>query len=286
MPLLLSPRALADALGVSESSLKRWIDAGRIRATRTGGGHRRVALPDAIAFIRSSNTPVAKPELLGLSHATAKAVSRASGDVEDRALYEALVGGDVRAMQAWVEARLESGLSVAGLCDGPLRDAMHAVGELWQHDADGVFIEHRASDICIQTLATIRSRVGVPDDAPLALGCAPEDDPYMVPASMAALVLATEGYRTINLGPDTPTSALHRAIAAHRPSIVCMSVSAPLPPSQAHEIADFFATLPGDIASLIGGRNRHLVAQANRNLSFGVAMEDLAALARRRKASP
>ena len=50
--LLLTPHDLAEALGVSESSLKRWIDAGRIRASRTEGGHRRVALDDALAFIQ------------------------------------------------------------------------------------------------------------------------------------------------------------------------------------------------------------------------------------------
>jgi len=37
----LSPRELAEALGVSESSLKRWVDAGKIAASRTEGGHRR-----------------------------------------------------------------------------------------------------------------------------------------------------------------------------------------------------------------------------------------------------
>jgi len=39
---LLTARAAADKLGVGYSTLKRWIRAGRVRTTRTEGGHHRV----------------------------------------------------------------------------------------------------------------------------------------------------------------------------------------------------------------------------------------------------
>lgn len=37
-----TPSAAAAALGVSSSTLRRWIDEGRVRAHRTSGGHRRI----------------------------------------------------------------------------------------------------------------------------------------------------------------------------------------------------------------------------------------------------
>lgn len=52
MKPLLSPRELAQAIGVSESSIKRWIDDGLIGATKTAGGHRRIAGSEAIRFVR------------------------------------------------------------------------------------------------------------------------------------------------------------------------------------------------------------------------------------------
>jgi len=40
---LLTPRAAAERLGVAYSTLKRWVRGGRVRTTRTEGGHHRVA---------------------------------------------------------------------------------------------------------------------------------------------------------------------------------------------------------------------------------------------------
>jgi molybdopterin-binding protein len=40
---LLTVRAAAGRLGVGYSTLKRWIGAGRVRTTRTEGGHHRIA---------------------------------------------------------------------------------------------------------------------------------------------------------------------------------------------------------------------------------------------------
>ena len=40
---LLTPRAAAERLGVAYSTLKRWVRSGKVRTTRTEGGHHRVA---------------------------------------------------------------------------------------------------------------------------------------------------------------------------------------------------------------------------------------------------
>jgi molybdopterin-binding protein len=42
MPLL-TVRAAAEQLGVAYSTLKRWVHTGRVRTTRTEGGHHRVS---------------------------------------------------------------------------------------------------------------------------------------------------------------------------------------------------------------------------------------------------
>src|SRR5437764_13756024 len=87
---LLTPKELAQAIGVSESSLRRWVDAGDIRVARTAGGHRRIELAEAIRFIRHLGIPVVRPEVLGL----APEAARTPGATDDQTLFEALVAGD------------------------------------------------------------------------------------------------------------------------------------------------------------------------------------------------
>lgn len=292
---LLSPHDLARALGVSESSLKRWIDAGRIRASRTEGGHRRIALADALAFVRETNTPVVRPELLGMPVAQAVrdpdvlseppersahgAIDQPAPVVDDAALVRALHEGDAGTVAARLHADHRAGASIAALCDGPIRRAMHAIGKLWQHDPDGVVIEHRATDACLQALASLRTSIEPRPGAPVALGGAPEDDPYLVPSAMAALVLAIAGFRTINLGADTPTHALYRAVAHHRPQLIWLSASAPLSLAQAHDLAAFLTSLPPEISAIVGGRHAATVIDADPRIRGAGSMSELLALA-------
>jgi excisionase family DNA binding protein len=273
----LSPRDLAGALGVSESSLKRWIDAGRIRATRTAGGHRRIAIPDALAFIREARVQVVRPELLGMRDTPEAQVDR---PLDDGALRQALIDGDARTARGWIESRLLDGARLADLCDGPIRTAMYEIGELWQHEANGVFVEHRATDVCIQALARLRAMFEPAPDAPIAIGGAPEDDPYLLPSAMAALVLAAEGFRTVNLGADTPTAALHHAAAHHQPRLVWISASSPVPLAQAHEVAAFLASLPPGVVTVVGGRHRAAIGAADPMIHTAESMAELAAIGR------
>ncbi|MBK8268490.1 MAG: helix-turn-helix domain-containing protein [Planctomycetes bacterium] len=66
MKPVVSPKDLARAIAVSESSIKRWVDEGTIAAVKTSGGHRRIAIEEVIRFTRLTQTPIVHPEILGL----------------------------------------------------------------------------------------------------------------------------------------------------------------------------------------------------------------------------
>ncbi|MEO6775873.1 MAG: helix-turn-helix domain-containing protein [Kofleriaceae bacterium] len=275
---LLSPRELADALGVSESSLKRWVDSGKIAAARTDGGHRRIALPEAVRFIRETGAPIARPELLGMPEVAALQAS-SHGPRGDDAFRYFLLEGDAAAARGWLLARYLAGQTIAELCDGPVRDAMHRIGELWAHDAEGIFIEHRATDTCLLALAHLRSTFEPPAHAPIALGGGPEDDPYLVPSFMAAMVLAAAGLRAINLGPDTPVSAFERAFAHHDPVLVWVSASAEVPAARAQELESWLLGLPPATTIAIGGRHGDDIAPGRSRIRRVETMAQLATLA-------
>ena len=248
---MLSPRDLARAIGVGESSVKRWVDEGRLASARTSGGHRRIAKAEAVRFVRELGLEVARPDLLGL---------HGEDDGEDRtpfaeAIEAALLAVDGNAVRRMIVSAFVSGTSVASLCDGPIRTVLHDLGESWEATPTGIGAEHHAVDACLQALMEIRSLIVPPESGPLAIGGAVQSDPYILPSLMTSVVLAEAGYRTINLGANIPARALAATVSSQKPDLVWRSASIPLRGKALRE--DLMELLPASVGSaemVIGGR--------------------------------
>jgi MerR family transcriptional regulator, light-induced transcriptional regulator len=230
----LSPRALAAAIGVSESSLKRWTDEGRLQAVRTAGGHRRIPVSEAVRFVRHAGLTVVKPEVLGLTAAGGAGGRAVSREQAGELIFQALADDRYGEARSLIVSLYLEGAPLGWLLDGPVREALARVGELWRHGARGIFLEHRAMETCMRTMVELRQLVPAPrPEAPVAVGGAAAGDVYLLPTSMAALVLAESGFRAWNLGADSPVEAMVAAIEHYRPQLVWQSFS--VPPRSARE---------------------------------------------------
>lgn len=225
MKPIVSPKELSQAIGVSESSIKRWVDDGLIRAEKTTGGHRRISIHEVIRFTRDTQTRIIRPELLGISEEAAVAGAVASDTDAVERLHRHLMEGDAVQARGLIMALYLMGRSVAEICDGPIRIAMGRIGAMFLHDEAGVFFEHRATEICIEALNRVRVMMDTTGSNYVAIGSAPAGDTHALPTLAAATVLESEGYHAVNLGPDTPVAAMVKAAETYRPRFVWVSLS-------------------------------------------------------------
>lgn len=243
----LSPRQAAQALGASESSLKRWIDAGDLVASRSAGGHRRLPLREVLRFAQREGLVVHNGASLGLPPTKPRVSLRHEVQV-------ALMAGDEAALRHHLLAARLDAVSVAALADGPIRAAMTAIGKRWEKGPAGIADEHRATLVAMQAIQALRDTLPQPPaDAPLAIGGAPAGDPYLLPTMLAGLVLQESGWRAIDLGPDTPAEALLAAARRHRATLVWRSYTGALHACEETELRSLCTALAG-IPVVVGGR--------------------------------
>jgi MerR family transcriptional regulator, light-induced transcriptional regulator len=256
MEILLTTRDLGRAIGASDSSLRRWTDSGAFRSTRTVGGHRRITLSEAIRFIRETGASVVEPAALGLKDVPAADMPPDQRDAIQEQLHQALSEGDAAKARGQILALYVGGMSVAAIGDGPVSFAMERIGVRWQHDPAGIIVEHRATDICLQAISLLRQMLPTPaDDAPLAIGGAFQDDPYIIPSAIAAAVMVESGWREANFGPNTPVELLAAAARERGAALVWLSVSTEVAPARRREIKRLATQISQlQIQFVVGGR--------------------------------
>ncbi len=286
MKQLVTPKQVAQAINVSESSLKRWCDRGLLKTVRTRGGHRRLAVPDVIEFLRKSEQEVVRPALLGLPSSTGRGVLAV-----DRAhvqMGESLLAGDVERCSRIAFDLYLAGKSVGTICDDVLAAALQEIGDRWECGEAEIYQERRATTVCLQVLGELRAALPVAAaNGPQALGGTPECDRYLIPTTMAEVVLRQQGWRAQSLGAGLPFRTLIAAIRDVRPQIFWLSVSHVEDEAGfVVEYRAFYERVRADVPVIVGGRAlTEAVRRQMEYTAFGDNMQHLDAFARTLKCS-
>jgi methanogenic corrinoid protein MtbC1 len=209
-----------------------------------------------------------------------RVTDRKRGGSDADALFAALENGDRQIAKSLIVSWYVEGRTLAELFDGPVREAMHRVGELWAHDQRGILIEHRATEICLETLRDLRSLLpAVVPMAPVALGGAPAGDPYLIPSLMTAMIFVEAGFNEHNYGGNTPLPLLADAALHHHARFVWVSVSGAVEASVLRpQIVQLAARLSDSEAQLVlGGRHAEEVRPTEMsNVHVFLSMSELA----------
>lgn len=272
---IISTKAVAEVLGVSEATVKRWSDAGTLRCFRTPGGHRKFRLRDVKAFLSDhEGDGAAEPPITPPS----KDLSEHQREARSLAL-----AGDVDGLVSLVARERLAGISLARTFDRIFAPAMADIGEGWAEGRLSAAQEHIASAAVGDMLARVRPLIERTSraDRGRALCACLGGEQHDLAVRMVALVLAAEGYRTSLLGANVPAGDLALLVAADPPAILAVSASAHADP----------AALRGDLAVIasaaattrtrliLGGAGFAAISNLPGNATRFGALEDIAASA-------
>jgi len=250
---LLTPKQVARALDVSESSVKRWCDKGEIPAQYTAGGHRRIPFSALVQFLRAGKRELVNREALELpptSGQTSRVVQRA----RELMVEALLVGDEQRCNQIAIDLYLAEH-SISVICDDVFAAAFRDIGESWACGQAEVYQERRGCEISLRVLHELRSFLPpAVTDAPVAIGGAASGDQYSLGTTMAELVLRDSGWNAVSLGDNLPLETLAAAIREQKPKLFWLSCSH-IPDESAfrNQYRALYGEFGGDVAFVVGG---------------------------------
>ncbi len=220
----LTPKKVAQAIGVSESSMKRWCDRGLIDFQTTAGGHRRLSQVSVIDFLRKGKHGLIKSELIGLP----SGIRPHERDTESshQEFLAAIVDGFEDEARKILFEMFIGGNSIATIGDRIIGPAFAEIGRRWECGELEVYRERRACELTVQLLAELKPLLPVGNESsPLAIGGAPGRESYTLPTMLIEMLFREAGWRAQSLGTLLPFSTLSAAVREQRPRLFWLSVS-------------------------------------------------------------
>jgi len=177
-------------------------------------------------FVSRKAAPTAAS--VGTDASTTGRGRRGSAEWAER-LEARLIDGDEAGARKVLESALGSGHDLMRLFLDVLSPAMSSIGARWRAGELDIYVEHRASNLCLSLMHQIGSRFvrrGV-SKGEVLMG-APTGEQHGLPVTMAAILVRSEGWAVHDLGVGIPPADF--ASAARRCDdlvAVCVGVTMP-----------------------------------------------------------
>jgi excisionase family DNA binding protein len=248
-----SPKAVAKAIGVSESSLKRWCDSGKISASKTAGGHRRLSHADIISFLHKNESSLQEPEVIDLPRAESHSIS-SSAAAQDL-LYQHLIDGNERGSRDLFVYLFVNLWPLQKIVDEVITPAFAKIGVDWSSGKLDVYQERRGCEVCVAAMKSLRKMIpDAPETARKVIGGSISQEPFSVPTLSAEICLAGAGWNARSLDGNVPLTTYLEIAQTERPELFWLSISQVANESQLiSELNQFRAAIDPSVSLVVGG---------------------------------
>lgn len=253
----LTTRQLARMWQVSEATVKRWADAGRLHPTRTLGGHRRFALAEVLRFQNEHGLETDRTPQKALSEADLQQKGMTADELEGAGLFfDAIVRGHEGASAGVLLSFYMNGLQLVKILDITVAGAMQRLGNLWHCGDLTVADEHLATQTAIRAVETLRECIRREAlEERRAIVCTVEEEMHELAVLCVQLLLEEKGWSVVYLGAHTPFYAMTDAIEKHKTELICISSTANMALSRNAREYDQFRTeaIKRNVTIVLGG---------------------------------
>ncbi len=224
----LSTAEVANLFSVTETTVKRWADEGRLLCQKTPGGHRKFGMKDVIQFAEefgfSPTGILSFSETDEVSRKLELAVLRRDFNLMAQSFVEKALTPQQTDLYEFLSYLYQHHISLTDIYDSVIRPGMKQIGELWQEGKISVAHEHQAAAETINAIIRLQSELRVRKTTTLSALCAcPEDEQHDIGLRCIASVLRVEGWTVHYLGSRTPMEAIGELCKELQPSLVCLS---------------------------------------------------------------
>ncbi len=209
-----TPSQIAQMLNVNESTIKRWVDKGLLKASITKGGHRRIYQEDLLIFRKENNYnkkhsyTLRKPRLYTNSNELWKEY------------YNLLLINYYKEAQAIITNEFLRNTPIINIVQKIIFPALGHVGDEWFTGNIEIHDEHRISFYIREQLITLNQLIPEPKKGKKVILACISGEWHEISLQVSALILKSHGYEPIILGVNTPEKEILKATEKWQAKIV------------------------------------------------------------------
>lgn len=225
---LLATVDVARLFSVTETTVKRWADEGRLKCQKTPGGHRKFEIRNVVEFAKTIDYEPAG--VLALAEEDTLAPMIQVGvlgrdfEILKKAFIEKALSPDPSDLFKYFSYLYEHRVHLWEIHDFIIRPGMEDIGRQWANGQIGINHEHRASYEVLDALAKLQAHIFIEPFCGKSVICAcPEQELHEVGLRCCAYLFQSEGWVVHYLGAQTPYEAISTAIQELKPAALCLS---------------------------------------------------------------